>query len=162
MLRLVIRGINPEPWAVGTVNCYGRGKGSLSPNPKVVNYQLALREELLNMDLPPVRPRLFATELSLLYWRSTERGKPADVTNLNKSTEDALQGILYENDIDNLKVSGEIVEQHPLVEHVGLIIMLEDYDYDSTLHARLSEEMIAQPKRAFMDTDYVMPSEDYL
>ena len=162
MLRIIIRGINPEPWATGTVICFGRGRGSLSPNPKVVNYQLALRAELENLDLPPVAPRLFATELTLLYWRSTERGHPADVTNLNKATEDALQGILYENDVSNRRVVGEIVEQHPLVEHVGLIIVLEDYDYDPTLHTRLSEEMIAQPKQAFQDTDYVIPSEDYL
>ena len=149
MIRLVIRGVNPEPWAIGTVNCYAKGRGTISPNPKVVNYQLALREELLQMDLPPVPLPLFPQELRVLYWRSTERGQPADVTNLNKATEDALQGILYQNDVHNFKVTGEIMEQHRGVEHVGLIIILDDYHGDDHRHALLSEEIISQPVKAF-------------
>jgi hypothetical protein len=165
VIRLVIRGINPEPWAIGTVNCYAKGKGTISPNPKVVNYQLALREEILDrIEITGIKPAesLFTQDLSLFYWRSTERGQPADVTNLNKSTEDALQGLLFSNDRMNRKVTGEIVEQHRHVEHVGLIIILQDYMLDVELHDALSAEIVALPHPAFQGVDYTPPDVEYL
>ena len=160
-MRIVIRGINPEPWAIGTVNCWGKGKGTISPNIKVLNYQKALQEELSLRNLEPSEP-LWAQDLHILYFRSTERGQPADVTNLNKATEDALQGILFANDRINRKVTGEIIEQHPHVEHVGLIIEIKDYDFDPDVHDALMAEMVSKPAVAFEGTDYTPPDEDYL
>jgi hypothetical protein len=157
-MLIVIQGINPEPWAIGTVNCWGKGKGSISPNPKVVNYQQAIREELEHQGIQMVNG-LWAQDLYIMYWRSTERGNHADVTNLNKATEDALQGILINNDRDNRKVTGEIMEQHNHVEHVGLMIEIKDYEYDDERHERLSQMMVARKPVAFEGSDYVDPGD---
>ena len=110
----------------------------------------------------PPEPSLFAQDLYLYYWRSTERGHPADVTNLNKSTEDALQGLLFANDRINRRVTGEIMEQHRHVEHVGLIIVLQDYEHDPVVYDEMSAEMVALPHPAFQGTDYEPPDEEYI
>jgi hypothetical protein len=156
--RLVIKGINPEPWAIGTVQVFGRN-GKISPNLKLVTYQQALREELQGT---PETDLLWAKTLHCMFFRSTERGQPADATNLLKATEDALQGVLWPNDTINRKVTGEIIEQGPHVEHVGIIIEYDDYDFDPDEHSALLAEMVAAPVRAFQDQDYQPPEEDYL
>lgn len=163
-MRIVIRGVNPEPWAIGTVNCYGKGRGTISPNLKMLNYQNAIREELTErLEYGGTIPdHEWPLDLRLYYFRSTERGHPADVTNLNKSTEDALQGILFANDRLNRRVTGEIIEQHPHVEHVGLVIVLENYEFDPDEHDDLLAEMVHAPVRAFENTTYQPPKEDYL
>ena len=162
-MRIVIRGINPEPWAIGTVNCWGRGKGTISPNLKMLNYQNALREELTErLDSGgTVKLTGWALDLHIYYFRSTEHGQPADVTNLNKATEDALQGILFTNDRINRKVTGEIIEQHPMVEHVGLIIVLNEYEFVHDFHDELMTEMYQAPSVAFADTDYEIPEDPF-
>jgi hypothetical protein len=40
--------INPEPWAVGTAH-----RGGISPNPNLVSYQKAVREELEDAEMLP-------------------------------------------------------------------------------------------------------------
>jgi len=162
-MRIVIRGINPEPWAIGTVNAWGKGRGTISPNLKLLNYQNAIREELINrLDSGGTVPvPLWAQDLYIMYFRSTERGQPADVTNLNKATEDALQGILFGNDRINRKVTGEIIEQHPNVEHVGLIIILRDYEFDPDEHDALMDEMVLAPAVAFENSDYEIPEDPF-
>jgi len=163
MMRIVIRGVNPEPWAIGTVNCYGKGRGTISPNLKMLNYQNAIREELtdrLDSGGAVAFRSVWALDLYIYYFRSTERGQPADVTNLNKSTEDALQGILFENDRVNRRVSGEIIAQGRHVENVGLIILLREYEFDPEFHNALLDEIVAQPAIAFEGTDYIPPEDD--
>jgi len=143
----------------------GRAGGrKVATNLQVVNYQKALREELTErLEYGGTVPMLgLALDLTIYYFRSTERGHPADVTNLNKSTEDALQGILFDNDRNNHKVTGEIIEQHPDVEHVGLIIVLENYEFDPDKHEALLDEMVQRKATAFENTDYQPPQEDYL
>jgi Endodeoxyribonuclease RusA len=162
-MRIVIRGINPEPWSTGNVICYGKGRGTLSPNLKMLNYQNAIREELTDRidsgGTPPVD--VWAMDLHIYYFRSTERGHPADVTNLNKATEDALQGILFANDRINRKVTGEIIEQSPHVEYPGLIIVLRPYEFVPDEHEDLLAEMVHAPTRAFENVDYTPPTEEY-
>ena len=158
-MRLVIRGINPEPWATGTVNCYGKGRGTISPHPKVVNYQNAIREELDGIEQPSGN---WPLEVRFFYARSTERGQPADVTNLNKATEDALQGILFGNDRHNRRVTGEILVQGPDVKDVGIIVWITPYTPDPDDVEDMLEELQMPTMQAFSDTDYQAPDEDYL
>ena len=161
-MRIIIRGINPEPWAIGTINAWGKGKASMSANPKVVNYQNAIREELENQGFTEYP---FAggwpLDVEFLYFRSTEHGNVADVTNLNKATEDALQGILFGNDRHNRRVAGEIIEQDPHVDHVGIIIMIRPYEFDPDLHEELIEAIRLEPVRAFQDSDYEIPEDPF-
>lgn len=121
----IVTHVNPEPWAVGKAYAArtktGAVRGGISPNKKVQSYQRALKDEL--KDLPGIKmhePGEHGLVLRLWFWRQIEvasrgerksSGHIADVTNLQKSTEDALQGILFENDSSIRFVVSEIVEQ---------------------------------------------------
>lgn len=162
MRRFVITGVNPEPWAIGTVNCWGKGRGTISPNEKVVVYQQALREELkrypeANEEEMPDWPQ----DLYLYYVRSTAGGQPADVTNLNKSTEDALQGILFHNDRGNRRVTGEILDQGPNVIHPGVIIAIQDYLPDFQENEDLMDLLVTATPVAFEGSDYEIPEDPF-
>src|SRR4051794_39473343 len=90
--------INPEPWAVGSIS----GK-RISPNPNLVAFQSAVREELEGQTLP----RDFR-KLEFFFFRQTAKyidtsdhvrqRNQADTTNCQKALEDALQGVLFHND----------------------------------------------------------------
>jgi len=111
---LVIPDVNPQPWAIGTISTGrsgGKIRGRMSPNAQLVTYQEAINEHCAGLELP-----FFMTdiELQFLFARAVEgKAKPADVTNLQKATEDALQGILFANDRQVVKVQSEIYEQGP-------------------------------------------------
>lgn len=114
-MRWFVLPINPDPWAVGPVGVGKRG-GKYYPyigrNNQLHSYQQAIKEEL--EDVPPLTPGLY--DLRFWFWRrldSHASGKKhiADVTNLQKATEDALQGVLFDNDRDVRKVTSQIVEQ---------------------------------------------------
>lgn len=123
--------VNPEPWAIGPVG-YARRNGKMSAyvgrNQQLHHYKEAVKEAILKQD--PVKfdgP----FELTIWFWRSrdeyatpqarTHRKHEADTTNLYKATEDALQGILYDNDKDNRHVEGWMMEQNAEVH--GCIVL---------------------------------------
>lgn len=125
--------INPEPWAVGPLGV-GRKNGKVypyvGPNQQLISYQQAVKEELESLD-----GRLYIKcdfELNFWFWRNiashlTPSGRKAsanyaDTTNLQKATEDALQGVLFSNDRNCKSVSSEIVDQGPDVR--GLVVIL--------------------------------------
>jgi hypothetical protein len=113
-----------------------RGVPFVGPNEVLTTYQEALRVEFKNMVLPPVMIE-GPSELELYFWRRLDKyeftdGKKhqrhiADTTNLIKGTEDALQGILFPNDRQNVVVHGHIVEQGPDTAP-GLIILHRAHD----------------------------------
>jgi Holliday junction resolvase RusA-like endonuclease len=166
MIRIVIRGINPEPWATGTIVTYKGGKGGkLSPDLKLVTYQQAVREEIREwMEQHPTQRvnLMWSQEVRFFFVRSTERGHPADATNLQKATEDALQNLLIENDRNNRKVTSEIIEQHKDVQFPGIIIEIEDYEFDPQRHEDIMQELIPPNVSAFADSTYEPPTEDYI
>lgn len=105
--------LNPEPWTSPSVSV-GRKNGKPFPrvykNAKLRNYQEAVKEELeaaLQLERPVVEP----IALRFLFSRDTTGGQPVDATNLQKSLEDALQGILFKNDSQVIQVSSSIVNQ---------------------------------------------------
>ena len=99
----------------------------------MVNYQTALRgivtDAMVKNKIAPYTYDSHAAGIFLefFFWRSTGRGQPADVSNLVKSTEDALQGALFENDRIVRRVCGEIVEQFASLESPGILIRVSDY-----------------------------------
>lgn len=123
-------GINPEPWAVGPAGV-SRTNGKLAPfigrNQQLAAFQEAVRDELgadhIMLD-GPVSVRFY-------FWRRRSdyttpqarrhRKHDADVTNLQKATEDALQKILFENDKQVVHVESHIMDQGPDV--VGKIVI---------------------------------------
>lgn len=109
--------INPEPWAVGPLDIMRRG-GKIVPtygrNQQLHMYQEALRDEI-KRTYPPHMQEILRPgyELDFWFWRNTEKGNVADATNLQKATEDALQGLLLQNDREVVRVASTIVEQGP-------------------------------------------------
>jgi hypothetical protein len=123
--------VNPEPWAVGPLGV-GRRNGKpypyVGPNMQLKAYQEAVKEEILTQD-----PAMVEGGLSLIFvfWRQVERDLAknyADVTNLQKATEDAVQGILYENDRATRYVQSFMAEQGPGVE--GRVLIAVDSYYE--------------------------------
>lgn len=129
MHRFGIIGINPEPWTaaqVGIVNRGGKPSAQAFPNEKVKVYQAAIADEVdLWRETEPSYTLFDVAPLHLTFyfWRSTAGGQPADATNLQKSTEDALQGHLFKNDSQIAYVETRIMEQSPTVEPlIGIAI----------------------------------------
>ena len=121
-VEYVVTGINPEPWrTVGVPR-----RGTPVKDGKLVAYQLALKEDL---PLQNGHVRMFDGNLKVtfFFWRSSAHGKPADTTNLQKATEDALQEILYTNDKSNRHVESVLCEQEPTtLPHI--VIRIAEFD----------------------------------
>lgn len=123
MSRIVIFGVNPEPWTAPSV-AVGRRGGK--PFPQVFKkaaltaYQEAVKEALAEADRP-IMPIDGPIVLRFYLWRQlpaykTERERmarkhQADATNMQKALEDACQGILFLNDRDVVHVETWIMEQ---------------------------------------------------
>lgn len=122
--------INPEPWAIGPVG-YARRNNKMAAyvgrNAQLDAYKNAIKEELGNGYML-IEGKV---ELRFYFWRNraeyetpqarTHRKHEADVTNLQKATEDALQGVLFKNDKDTNVISSVMVAQGPGV--VGKIVI---------------------------------------
>jgi Holliday junction resolvase RusA-like endonuclease len=123
--------LNPEPWAIGPLSV-GRAKGgkvfpSVGRNTQLYHYQMAVKEALGTPDI------FFESkvELRFFFWRRrdeyntpqarTHRKHEADLTNLQKATEDALQGVLFKNDKDVNDVHSVMVKQGPDVDSYVVI-----------------------------------------
>lgn len=122
----LIEGINPEPWEApqGSI---GRAKGSgkqyvqMHKTSTQRTYQEAVSDYMKKQN-PEMT--LDNVALEFFFWRDLPetlvisekkdrktRGHIADATNLQKSTEDALQGILFKNDNQVVQVRSVIMEQ---------------------------------------------------
>lgn len=130
-------GVNPEPWAVGPLDVLRRG-GKLVPsmgrNQQLDAYKQAVADEFTTrygvIEEALAQPGYL---LDLYFWRHrarwstaaqrAARRNDADATNMQKATEDALQGICIDNDRNVIRASSTIIEQGPDVEP-GVIIYL--------------------------------------
>lgn len=130
--RWFVLDLNPEPWAIGPVG-YARRNGKMSAyvgrNAQLDAYKEAVAEELKEALAGSNAGDYFIegkVELRLYFWRNraeyktpqarTHRKHDADATNMQKATEDALQGILFKNDKDVNDVRTVVVEQGPDVK----------------------------------------------
>lgn len=81
-------------------------------NQQLHMYQQAIAAELADKyGALPGAPLAPCYELDMWFWRNTERANIADATNMQKATEDALQGILLANDRDVVRVGSRVVAQ---------------------------------------------------
>lgn len=142
--RIVIRGINPEPWTSPTASA-GRAGGRVitrvHKNPRLRTYQEALIEELEELDLEPLDE---PCEITFYFWRCLEQYEDAggrartrnraDATNLQKATEDALQadkkkswrGIIT-NDRLVRRVESVVVEQEKGVDPMIVVVIVTGF-----------------------------------
>lgn len=114
--------VNPEPWAIGDVSV-GRNAGKVYPiigrNNQLHTFKQAVAEEIGNQAIMISGP----VTLHFYFWRNRAgyktdrqrkaRAHEADLTNLQKACEDALQGVLFDNDRDVVEVHSYLVEQGP-------------------------------------------------
>lgn len=118
--RWYIIDLNPEPWRVGPVNV-GRKNGkpyaSVGPDLQLKGFQTAVKD-LLEEDADLTEGEVV---LTLIFWRQMEEYKSyqartarrhqADLTNLQKAIEDAIQDVLITNDRNVREVHSYIAEQ---------------------------------------------------
>lgn len=119
---LTVHGINPEPWSAPEVSI-GRKGGKMFPmvykSDTLRAYQEAIKDHFSE------EKRIFGDDepfrMTFWFWRNLpdyeiadgkkSRRHVADATNLQKSLEDALQGIFYKNDRWCLDIRSRIVKQ---------------------------------------------------
>lgn len=126
--------VNPEPWEIGPLNVVRKG-GSFRPfvgrSQTLDDYKKSVREAVKDQPHKFMEGKL---SLTCWFWRQRpeyetaqarrHRSHEADDTNMFKATEDALQGLLYDNDKNNREIHGYIVDQGPHV-NPGIIIRLK-------------------------------------
>lgn len=129
--------VNPEPWKTPPMSAVRKGGRAIvvaGRDVKGHSYKEAIRDELLAQGAT-VQPGPY--KLTLLFWRrldtyETKTGRNhtrhrADATNMQKLTEDALQGVLIDNDVNVHAVSAEIIEQGKQVQPMVVIILEPAY-----------------------------------
>lgn len=134
--------INPEPWAIGPVGVSrkeGRIGAYVGRNQQLDAYKEAIREAV-NAELSEPPEKFPTVALSLYFWRNraeyvtpqsrNHRKHEADLTNLQKATEDALQGIFFDNDRDVKEIHSYMVQQGP--EITGSVV-LEVREYTGSI-----------------------------
>src|SRR6478609_2923648 len=100
--------INPQQWAVGPLSV-GKKNGKAFPimgrNQELHAYQESIRELLGKFS--PVKFEPGFIQLKFWFWRRLDTyegssrkvtGNAVDATNMQKALEDALQGVLFDND----------------------------------------------------------------
>ena len=141
--RVYALPLNPEPWAVGTayvIKTGGAPKAKIPPDPTLQTYQNAVKDELRlqGVELLPGDYSLYFSFSRNLASYTTPGGRTstrnaADATNMQKATEDALQGVLIHNDRDVVRVGSVIVEQGPtVIPYVIIQIMFGLTEEDSS------------------------------
>jgi hypothetical protein len=112
---IMIEGVNPVPWKAADVSLGKKGGRLVARGTKPLildQYQEQIQDEI-SENYPNLEPTSEESELWFWFWRSTANGQPADATNLQKSLEDALQGMIFVNDRQIKKVHTTIMEQKP-------------------------------------------------
>lgn len=134
--------INPEPWAVGSAFVKrGGGKtyAAIAPNKTLKLYQEAVRAELEALGAQEM-PGKYALEFYFYRQnasytdaagRRRTRNRP-DVTNMQKATEDAIQGVLIGNDRDVVSVSSYLVAAGPEVDPMVVISLTHSVEWETT------------------------------
>jgi Holliday junction resolvase RusA-like endonuclease len=130
MRYFIIDGINPLPWMAPKLGVARSRAGHYPvayPAAEMTVYQESIKDYMRER-YPDQALSTGENFITFWYWRSLnfggQRRQRCDATNLNKCLEDALQGILYENDKRNRVVVGVIVSQERDIEP-RIVIRLE-------------------------------------
>lgn len=162
-----VLNLNPEPWAIGPVSAIRKG-GKIVPfvgrNVQLHTYKEAVRAELRAQNPIKVDGKV---RLTFLFWRHmaeyqsrqarTARKHEADLSNLVKSTEDAIQDLLIGNDKNTVEAGAYMIEQGPNVEGRIIIVVQkapETPDVLSFLPAHVLALMEKHPELLGDNDDY--------
>jgi hypothetical protein len=137
-VAILFEDINPTPWMAKDLSVGRKPGGKVYPqahSPAAqVAYQSAISESFAAA-YPEFEPFRKGTPLFALFyfWRKLDQYKTptgrnqtahrVDATNSTKSTEDALQKLVYHNDVDNTATLGWIMQQGTDVEPAVLVIV---------------------------------------
>lgn len=121
--------LNPEPWSLGPVGSARRGGKIVSfvgRNAQLHAYEEAVKEAIGDQTWVegPIELRFYFSRVRSEYTTPqarSHRKHEADLTNLQKATEDALQGVLFKNDKDVKSVHSVMVDQGPEVQSYIII-----------------------------------------
>ncbi len=124
--------LNAEPWKSPSPSIGRRNRKlhvEIHKDQGLSAYQAAVKEQMAT--LYPNAPMIEGeVDVTFYYWRNlavykgakkTVHRQACDATNMQKALEDALQGILYVNDKDNVHVESYVMEQGSRVEPLTLI-----------------------------------------
>lgn len=159
--------INPDPWEVGPLGV-GRRNGKMypyiGPSAQLKAYQEAIREELESQSITMLEGDFY--KLTFYFWRRLdehEKGRKvhADATNMQKATEDALQGILIGNDRNVLDIRSRIVAQGPGIN--GRVVIHAEYCPtfdDNEIPQEIWDKIIADQQPRVFDNSWGGPTHD--
>lgn len=169
-MRYYALDVNPEPWAIGPLGV-GRRGGRVFPyvgqNAQLKTYQNAIGEALRRQDPEMITGQI---DLEFYFWRSrdeyvtpqarTHRKHEADVTNLQKATEDALQGILFKNDKDVISVQSWMLEQGPDIEGMVVIGVQEATSWARDIPIEVTEAInsMRESVPVYKEPDWLPPN----
>jgi hypothetical protein len=157
MDRFYVLAMNPLPWKVGPVTTGRKGGkifGRVGPDRELQGYQEGVRELLED------KAYMYTgdVEVRLWFWRNmepyltpqarTHRKHQADATNMQKAIEDAIQGVLIENDRNVRRITSTIVEQAHDIEPCVVIQILPWQGFDPDVlpeHVWIEVEYVRSP-----------------
>jgi hypothetical protein len=140
--------VNPVPWAVGPLSV-GRAAGKVYPkmgrNQELHSYQEAVRTTMIDRYLNPIGHKYgddqLATvfggaevELGFYFFKKlevthvgnrTRVGKKPDLTNMVKAAEDAIAGLLFDNDVQVMAQRNVILDRSADVPEGMVIISIQ-------------------------------------
>jgi hypothetical protein len=156
--------LNPVPWAIGPLSTGRKGERifpKIGRNQELALFQAGVKDAMDQYGVLEKETGKFI--LQFYYWRKIDeyktpqaraaRNHEADVTNLNKAIEDALQGTLYNNDKDTRIIRGEIVEQSTETEGLR-IFSIEPAPAESDLSEIPAALFIQQVDPTLDDDDF--------
>lgn len=171
----VIPGINPTPWTSPTVSV-GRKNGKPYPqvysSAELKNYKTAIADEVRER-YPDAEVIEDEIALRLFFWRRVElldrgggkarrRGNVADATNMQKATEDALQGVLFKNDRQVVHAESWVMAQHDAVEPL-VVVEVVWHPERPELPEHVSAVVADHPTLAGTDpNEHDVPVEDFI
>lgn len=134
-----VLNVNPTPWTAPTVSIGRKGgkpypmvysSEELKNYKQAVEYEAAKEIERKYENFAPIEDEIalhffFYRKVEQLHrGKSTRTGNYADATNLQKATEDGLQGTLFVNDSQVVDVRSTIVEQSTEVENPCVVVRM--------------------------------------
>ncbi len=170
MIWYALDGINPEPWEApeGSV---ARGKNGgfyvqMHKPHKVRSFQESVIEQFSLQNPFWVGSTDQLCEITFYLWRNmpsyeSQTGRKAkanwaDATNMQKALEDALQGILYDNDRQVIDVRTVIVEQGADIEP-GIVIKFSLIEHSRGDGGELDAEEFLAAHRDRIEADKPEP-----
>lgn len=155
--RWYVLNLNPEQWDLGTITGRKGGGSRISPNPNLVTFQNAVREELEDVKMLPAHYR----RITFYFWREQAKyldasdhirqRNRADATNLQKGLEDALQGLLFANDREVRDIRSVVMEQGHGVKP-RIVIRADTFDEAGSLKNLLDAMPEDVVQRVFLDS----------